>query len=158
MLNTLSYDVSFSSAYKPDWGAQQYITFMIVVPTRKRNWKQQKLYLFTEITLLTHFSANIIPSPPTPNWSQHQKNLQMVFFPLISRADPPLHLVSCKQQRSTFRRVSSSAISLALSLIVPTFIVHKQIQCFPTGLPTWLEVGCTNNSSIFDTALFSIEA
>ena len=91
-----------------------------------------------------------MPTPPKPDWSPHQKNLQMVFF-LIRRANSPLHLVSCKQKRSTFRRVSILTVSLALPLIVPTFTVPKRIRLFPAGLPSWPDVACINNSSILDT-------
>ena len=74
----------------------------------------------------------------------------MLSFLLTRRVDPPLHLVSSKQQRSTFRLVSISTTSFLLPLIVSEYSVPNRIGQFPAGLLPWPEVAWTIKSSVVD--------
>ena len=74
----------------------------------------------------------------------------MLFFPLTRWADRPLHIISCKQHRSTSRLVSISTTLFPLPVVVPTFTVLNRIGPFPGSLSLWHEVAQTVKYSIID--------
>src|SRR5271163_2147309 len=76
------------------------------------------------MTLSIHLSATKIPTPDTPSSDPLQKNLYLApSLPSNIFALPPFHLVSSKHQKSNLLLADTSATSILLRDIVPTFTV-----------------------------------
>src|SRR5216117_3598369 len=96
------------------------MTFRIFAPIETLNNIILSLIFFTSMTLSTHFSATSTPTPANPSLP-FQKNLYLLPFAPSHLLPSPLHLVSCKQQKSRHLLLAISATSPSLLDIVPTF-------------------------------------
>ena len=86
----------------------------------------------------THFSANNIPTPPTPLSFPTQNKLNLESFPSTNLADAPLHFKSYKPQISTLcLHITSTTSNDWPLIVVPTFHEHDLNFWCDSWLTMW---------------------